>query len=593
MEKDNIHILLIEDNSGDARLIREFLNEEKNFSFELVWATRLHEGLEIIAHREFDAVILDLGLPDSQGFETFTRAIKTNPKLPIIVLTGLKDEELAIKALRNGAQDYLVKGQLDGNLIVRALRYSIERKRIEEKLRYSEKKYRNLYESSKDGIVFADIQGNILDANSAFLEMLQYKREEIRKINFQQLTPKKWQEKKENIVKNQLLKRGYSDEYEKEYIKKNGATFPAIVRLWLNKDEQGKTMGVWAIVRDITERKKAEEILQRSEEKFKTLAEKSPSMIFINKKRKIVYANQMCEEILGYTKEEFYSSDFEFLKLIVPEQRDKMISNLQNRVENEDISPYAYTLITKEGRRIETIITMKLISYDGDKATLAIITDITEQKRAEKELRESYKKLRKTLDDTVKALASAVEMRDPYTAGHQQRVARLACAIAEEMGLPEDKINGIRMAGAIHDIGKISIPAEILSKPTQLNEGELSIIQKHSQVGYDILKEIKFPWPVPEIVLQHHERMLGDGYPQGLSGEDILMEARILAVADVVEAMYSHRPHRPALGIEKALQEIRQNRGFLYDPIVVDTCLKLFLEKGFKFEQGEKPEVVD
>jgi HD-GYP domain-containing protein (c-di-GMP phosphodiesterase class II) len=176
-------------------------------------------------------------------------------------------------------------------------------------------------------------------------------------------------------------------------------------------------------------------------------------------------------------------------------------------------------------------------------------------------------------------------MRDPYTAGHQRRAAQLACAIANEMGLSEDQIEGIRMAGLVHDIGKINVPAEILSKPGRLNDLEFGLIKTHCQVGHNVLNgTIEFPWPVAQIVLQHHERMDGSGYPQGLSGEEIILGARILAVADVVEAMASNRPYRVAPGIERALQEIAQNRSILYDPEVVDACLKLFTEERFKFE---------
>jgi putative nucleotidyltransferase with HDIG domain len=177
-----------------------------------------------------------------------------------------------------------------------------------------------------------------------------------------------------------------------------------------------------------------------------------------------------------------------------------------------------------------------------------------------------------------------VETRDAYTAGHQQRVTDLARAIAKEMGLSEHQIDGIRMAASIHDVGKIGVPAEILNKPVRLSNIEFNLIKIHPVVGYNILKQIQFPWPVARIVLQHHERMNGSGYPHGLSGEDILLGARILGVADVVEAMVSHRPYRPALGIDKTLEEISKNRSTLYDPQVVDVCIRLFREKRFKFE---------
>jgi len=219
-----------------------------------------------------------------------------------------------------------------------------------------------------------------------------------------------------------------------------------------------------------------------------------------------------------------------------------------------------------------------------EKKTLDLEREITERIRAEEERRQSFEKLQRALEETVHALASAVEMRDPYTAGHQRRVTELVCAVAEEMGLPEEQIEGLRMAGLIHDIGKINVPAEILSKPSRLNDTEFSLIKAHSQAGYDILKTIDFPWPLAKIVLQHHERIDGSGYPTGLKGDEILLEARILGVADVVEAMSSHRPYRPARGIDKALEEISTGKGKLYDPRIVDACLKVFTEGRFKFE---------
>jgi putative nucleotidyltransferase with HDIG domain len=215
--------------------------------------------------------------------------------------------------------------------------------------------------------------------------------------------------------------------------------------------------------------------------------------------------------------------------------------------------------------------------------------DITDRKEAENAIKTSNERLRQILDGTVHALAITAEKKDPSTAGHQARVAQLATAIAEEMGMGKDMVEGIRVAGMLHDIGKISIPAEILSKPGRLNEMEMSIIRMHCQESYDILRTIDFPWPVAEIALQHHERMNGTGYPSGITGEKIITEARIMAVADVVEAMISHRSYRPSLAIPKAIDEIRRNRGVLYDLQVVDICCRLFSEKGFVFEETGEP----
>jgi len=200
---------------------------------------------------------------------------------------------------------------------------------------------------------------------------------------------------------------------------------------------------------------------------------------------------------------------------------------------------------------------------------------------------ESAGKLLKGMEDMIDVLSYVMEMRDPYTAGHQRRVAELAEAIAREINCSDNEIRGIRLTALVHDIGKIQVPTEILVKPGRLTGNEFEMIKTHSQVGYDLLKSVPFPWPIAETILQHHERMDGSGYPGGIKGKEIQMEARIIGVADVVEAMASHRPYRAALGIEEALNEIENNRTALYDPDVVDACLKLFREKRFKFETGK------
>jgi len=209
---------------------------------------------------------------------------------------------------------------------------------------------------------------------------------------------------------------------------------------------------------------------------------------------------------------------------------------------------------------------------------------IQERKEAERDLSIGVDRLRKTLNATVESMALIVERRDPYTAGHQRRVAQLAVSIAEGLGLAEDQIEGIRMSAIIHDIGKMAIPTAILSKPGKLEPEEFALIQKHPWVGYDVLKQVEFPWPIAQIVYQHHEKMNGSGYPQGLSGNDILIESRILCVSDVVEAMASHRPYRAALGIREALDEINDKKGALYDTDVVNVCLQLFEKEGFVFK---------
>jgi putative nucleotidyltransferase with HDIG domain len=266
-------------------------------------------------------------------------------------------------------------------------------------------------------------------------------------------------------------------------------------------------------------------------------------------------------------------------EVAVPVMRDSEILGVLN-VESTALEPL-------------TVADLKLVSSMGHQVSVAIQNaqlyqaaqrELEERTRAELQLQQSYDRLERTFEGTVRALAALAEARDPYTAGHQQQVAHLASAIAEEMGMPEDEVLGIHMAGLVHDIGKIDVPAEILSKPTSLTEIETKMIQTHPQTAHSILKTVEFPWPVAEIVLQHHERIDGSGYPRGLLGHEILLAARVLCVADTVEAMASNRPYRPAHGTEEALQEISQRRGVFYDAEVVEACLRLFREKGFKLQ---------
>jgi putative nucleotidyltransferase with HDIG domain len=222
------------------------------------------------------------------------------------------------------------------------------------------------------------------------------------------------------------------------------------------------------------------------------------------------------------------------------------------------------------------------VIWEGQEAFMITVRDITYYRLAEEQIKDSYEKLRRIQLETVEALSSAGEKRDPYTAGHQHRVAILSCAIAQELNFTDHRIEGIRVAGLLHDIGKIYVPDKILTKPDRLDAIEFRIVKDHPQFGFDILKPIEFPWPVAQIVLQHHERLDGSGYPNNLKESDILMESKIVAVADVVEAMSCDRPYRAALGMDVVLQEITQKKGTLYDHAVVDACERLFIEKGFK-----------
>jgi PAS domain S-box-containing protein/putative nucleotidyltransferase with HDIG domain len=302
----------------------------------------------------------------------------------------------------------------------------------------------------------------------------------------------------------------------------------------------------------------------------------------------ITFMNPLAETLTGWQLDQAMNKTLEDVFKVMNQKPGKMQRIPVKKIlmgEGSDLSGEAI-LVSKTGEKTPIDPRLEPIKDDGGNISGVVLafTDVTARKMAEEELKKSFEQQRIAMEGTVRAIAYTIETRDPYTAGHQRRVTKLACAIGEEMGLSKDRIEGLRMSGELHDIGKIHVPAEILSKPGQISDAEYTIIKTHSQVGHDILKTIEFPWPVAKIVLQHHERMDGSGYPQGLKGKEILLEAKILAVADVIEAMATHRPYRPALSIEEALEEISKNRGKLYDTRVVDICLKVFKEKKFQFE---------
>jgi PAS domain S-box-containing protein/putative nucleotidyltransferase with HDIG domain len=459
MEQKRYHILLIEDNLNDAGLIQEYLDEAKGTLFKLEVTERLSSGIARLESGGFDLVLLDLHLPDSTGFETFNRVYAAFPQVPIIILSGDNEESLALDAVSQGAQDYLEKGLYDGSLLVRAIRYAIERKRTEEKLREQQEFLRSVIDTDPNMIYVTDASG------------------------------------------------------------------------------------------------------------------------------RFTLVNKVTAEYYGYTVEEMTDN---LLSGIIPDLREADWLLAEDRELLKDLKTRRTVKQSVDVRgKIHWLQTVKTPIQSPNGKTyqlMSIVNDITERKNTEEQLIQSLERLNQLFEKTIESMALTVEIRDPYTAGHQRRVAQLAKAIAETMGLAEERVAGIRLASIIHDIGKIGVPAEILSKPGRIGRLEFELIKTHSQVGYEVLKSIDFSWPIAEIVLQHHEQIDGSGYPRQLTGEKILLEAKIISVADVVEAMSTHRPYRPALGVDKALEEVSAKRGCLYDADVVDACLKLFHEQQFVFD---------
>lgn len=453
-----IRVLIVDDSEDDGLLLlRQLKNGGYSPTYEQVdTAEAMNEALD---GQTWDIILCDYSMPGFSATAAFDLYNEKGFDLPFIIVSGTIADETAVAAMRAGAHDYLMKDNLArlSPAVDRELReVKIRQERIEasDQLRKSEKKYRALFEDSRDAIYISATEGELIDFNQSTLNLFGYSREEMIGMR-----PKS---------------------------------------VFVNADEYNKFQ---------------EEI-----------AQKGSVREFVAKLRKKDGAEMDC-----------------LITSTVRLARDKTI-----------------------------------LGYQG------IIRDISELVSGRRQLEKTLKELRKALGGTIEAMALTVETRDPYTAGHQRRVSNLARAIATEIGISEDQIQGIRLAGVIHDIGKISVPGEILSKPGKISSNEFGIIKEHPQVGHNILNTVDFPWPIAQIVLQHHERMDGSGYPDGISGDNILFEARILAVADVVEAMASHRPYRASLGIDIALREILKNRGSFYDPQVVDACLKLFNEKGYR-----------
>jgi len=460
MYSEKITILIIEDNPADARLIREVLAETNGQYFDLKYADRLSDGLKKISKNTVDIVLLDLNLPDSAGLGTITGISEKNKDIPLIILTGTVDLNVAIRALDIGAQDYLVKGQFDGASLTRSIRYAIERKKIETELKKSENLYRSLFENMLNGFAYC-------------------------KMLFDHSKP-----------------------YDFEYLMANSA--------------------------------------------FETQTG-----------LKNVVGKKVSEVIPGIQK------------------LDQNLLDIYGRVALTGIPETIEIYVKSLGMWFSISV------YSPQKEYFVAVFDvITERKKAETEIKENLSKLKRTFDQTITTLGNIIEVKDPYTSGHQKKVAAISIAIARNLGLSKETVEAVRTASLIHDIGKISIPQSILSKPSKLTDIERAMIETHPATGYDIVKEIDFPQAVTEMILQHHERINGSGYPGGLKGDGIMLEAKIIAVADVFEAMTSHRPYRAALSLEVSMDELIKNKGTLYDPDVVD-CLSSYVDSYYKVELGD------
>jgi len=449
-----------------------------------------------------------------------------------------------------------------------------------EALRRSESRYRRLFESAQDGILLLNADSaQIEDVNPYLIEMLGYSHAEF-------LGKKLWEvgpfadiaQSKEMFA--EIQSNGYV-RYEDLPLKSKAGAVVEVEFVSNSYDCEGVVV-IQCNIRDISERVRAERQLRAGDERFQGVVEQAIAGIYIVQDGKFAYINPRGAEIIGQgsADEVIGTNPVDW----VSEADRGMVAENMRRLYAGEVTNLAFDfgVLRRDGVSIRVGLNAAVATHQGRPALIGLLQDISEKKRSEEEIRRYIEQLRAAFMSTVEVATTISEMRDPYTTGHERRVAQIAVAIGAELGFDADRQEGLRVSGQLHDVGKINIPSEILSKPSKLSAIEFQLVQGHAQASYNILKGVEFPWPVAQIALQHHERVDGSGYPQGLTGEAILPDARVVAVADVVEAMSSHRPYRPGLGIDRALAEIERGRGTAFDPVVADACLRLFREKGYK-----------
>ncbi len=454
-----------------------------------------------------------------------------------------------------------------------------ELKRKDQALRLAEENYRAIFKAANDAVfVHQPETGEILDVNPKMTEMFECTAEEARRLTVGDLsagTPPYTQQEALTLIRK--ARAGQAQLFEWLSRTRQGRLFWTEVNL--KCAHIGGEERLLAIVRDVTARKEAEARIAEERERFRvTLTSIGDAVICTDRAGQVTFINPMAEELTGWPAGAAHGRPLPAIFRIESELTGRAAASPVERVLREGvvIGLGNHTiLLARDGRRIPIADSGAPIrDREGNiLGVVLVFRDETEDRRTKREIAETKQRLEAMLESSIRAIARLVEQRDPYTAGHQQRVADTACAVARRMGLPAPAINALRFAGYLHDIGKATIPAAILNRPGRLNPVEMELVRLHPVTAYEIVRDIDFGGEVATIIRQHHERLDGSGYPDGLSGDRILPEARILAVADVVDAITSHRPYRPALTLETALEEIKRGRGTLYDPDVVDACV--------------------
>ncbi len=596
------NILIVTIDPDISNLIEVLLN---NLNYKIQLINSGTEVIEQLRKKDFDLMLIDVNLPDMNVIQVISYAVSHSPDIQVIVLSTDVSSEKTIECLNSGAYDYIRK-PYNKEEILRRVGNAIDQEKLKKemeilsnKFEVMEQQYQYVVQNSHDIVYSLDIDGNFTFINDSAKQILGCDSHDLLGKHYSTVIYPEYMEKaKYKFNERRSVSRG------KEYVRLRLKTLEGDdTRIWPKRvtvelkakgiyDKSVKKngdvfVGTYGVARDISGHIEKEELLKLLRAYFQQLFNNSPDAIAImDNHSRVIDVNQSFEELFKFSNKELRFKDIH--DFIVPHELYEEAKSVSEEVLTNGSVHKESVRSRKDGSRVNVSIIGYPIQFGSEQIGMyGIYRDLTRLKHSEKELQSNLEKLRKAMGGIIHAMVSTVEVRDPYTAGHQQRVANLARAIAQEMELPKEEVEGIRMASTLHDLGKVNIPAEILSKPGRLTDIEFSLIKMHPEIAYEILKKIDFSWPIAEIVYQHHERIDGSGYPRGLRGKDIPLAARILTVADVVEAIASHRPYRPALGMKKALNEISKNGGIFYDRDVVDACLRLFTKKKFIFNREE------
>jgi PAS domain S-box-containing protein len=583
-----LDLVVVEDSDLDVEMLVDSL-QEAGVNVAIRRATDEATFCAAMEHKLPDAILADWTIPGFSGARALTLAHERYSKVPFLFVSGTISEASAFEALRLGAVDYVYKHQLEK--LRPALLRAILEARTQGTLIESEERYRLLFEGFRDSLLLlAPPNWQCVEANKACLKL--YAADNLDLLHglslwdlSPALQPDGCSSPEAGNTMLEIAKRKGNHQFNWQFRRLHGPDFPAEVQL-LRLDIADSVM-VLATVRDITERELASRKLLDSEERYRGLFESAKDGILIldGESGLITQANPFICELLAMPAGKVINNELWQVGLF--NDREQVNSLLEEIREIGYVRRDDLHLAAKNGKEHEVVFISNRYRAGQNLVIQCNIRDISDRKEAERLAIKYQSEMIQSLYQIVATLAALNDTRDPYTAGHELRVSELAFAIAVELNLNAHQCEGIRISGLVHDIGKFSIPAEILTKPNRISPQELALLQTHAQAGYEALRHIKFPWPVAETVLQHHERLNGSGYPQGLRGDQISLEARILAVADTVEAMASNRPYRVSPGLEASLATVEAGRGSLFDPIVVDACVRLFREKNYSLPAAE------